>query len=67
MSVARVTEVICSSDVSFDDAISTGIERANRTLENVRGAWVQDMKMDIEDGRIVRYRVGLKITFVLND
>lgn len=67
MSVARVTEVISSSTVSFDDAIKSGVERATQTLNNVTSAWVQDQKCMINDGAIVEYRVNLKITFVLND
>lgn len=67
MSVARVTEIICSSSKSFDDAIENGVERATKTLKNVRGAWVESQKVDIKDGKIKEYRVALKVTFVLND
>jgi dodecin len=67
MSVARVTEITASSSKSFDDAIKKGIDRANKTLKNVRGAWVQDMKVDVADGKISGYRVSMKITFVLTD
>lgn len=66
MSVARVTEIISSSKKSFDDAIVRGIERAGETLKNVKGAWVQDMKVECDNGKIVEYRVSLKVTFVLN-
>ena len=67
-SVARVTEVIASSHKSFDDAIENGIERANKTLKNVQGAWVQSQKVECgEDGKIKEYRVILKVTFVLAD
>lgn len=67
MSVARVTEVIASSKKSFDDAIETGVERAAKTLKNVTGAWVQDQKVTVSDGKIDKYRVVLKVTFVLED
>ena len=67
MSVARVTEVIASSKKSFDDAIETGVERAAKTLKNVTGAWVQDQKVTVSDGKIDEYRVLLKVTFVLED
>jgi flavin-binding protein dodecin len=67
MSVARVTEITSSSKVSFQDALEKGIERANKTLKNVRGAWVQEQKVEIADGRIVAYRVNMKVTFVLTD
>lgn len=65
MAVARVTEIIAGSKKSFDDAIEQGVARANKTLKNVTGAWVQDQKVVIEKGRIVEFRVALKITFVL--
>ena len=38
MAVARVTEVVASSDKSFEDAITQGIERAARTLRGMTGA-----------------------------
>lgn len=67
MSVARVTEIIASSKKSFEDAIENGVTRAAKTLKNVEGAWVQDQKCMIKDGKITEYRVVLKITFVLED
>ena len=67
MSVARVTEIIASSPKSFDDALDQGVARACKTLSNVEGAWVQDQKVVIKDGKIVEYRVNLKVTFVLED
>ncbi len=67
MSVARVTEVIASSKVSFEDAVKVGVERANKTLKNVSGAWVQDQKVKVEGGKISEYRVNLKITFILEE
>ena len=67
MSVARVTEIIASSKKSFDDAIENGIERANKTLSNVSGAWVKDQSLILENGKITEYRVVLKLTFVLKD
>ena len=66
MSIARVTEVISSSTKSFEDAIQQGVERASKTLKNVQGAWVQDQKCTVNNGKISEYRVTLKITFVLN-
>jgi dodecin len=67
MSVARITEITASSKKSFDDAISTGVSRASKTLREVRGAWVQDQKVVVNKGKIVEYRVTMKITFVLDE
>lgn len=67
MAVARVTEITASSTKSFEDAIRIGIERANKTLENVKGAWIQEQKLKIENGKILEYRVNMKITFILTE
>jgi dodecin len=65
MSVAKTTEIISSSKVSFDDALKQGIARANKTLKNVSGAWIQDQKVTISGDSITEYRVTMKLTFVL--
>ena len=67
MSVAKVTEIISSSSKSFDDAVKAGIERANKTLKNVKGAWIADQKVKVEKGEITEYRVTMRVTFVLKD
>lgn len=67
MSVARVTEITSSSTKSFEDAVTVGIERANKTLQNVKGAWIKDQKVIIENGKITEYRITMKVTFVLKD
>lgn len=67
MSVAKISEISASSAESFDDAIRTGIERASKTLKNITGAWVNEMKVDVTDGTVSSYRVNMKVTFVLED
>lgn len=67
MTVARVTEIICASSKSFKDAIEVGIERANKTLKNIEGAWVKDQSIILDKGKIKEYRVILKVTFVLEE
>jgi len=67
MSVAKVTEIQASSPKSFDDAIRTGIARAEKTLRNLSGAWIKSQKVVIEKGKVTEYRVLLKVTFLLQD
>jgi len=67
MSVARVTEISCRSEQSFEDAMHQGIDRANKTLRNVKGAWIKEQQVEVEDGQIVAYRVNLLVTFVLDE
>lgn len=67
MSVARVTEITAASAKSFDDAIKVGIDRAIKTLQNVRGAWIQDQEIVVKGDKITEYRVHMKVTFVLTE
>ena len=67
MTVARITEISSISTVSFQDAIVTGVERANKTLKNLKGAWIKDQEVTIDNGKITGYKVILKVSFVLND
>ncbi|MEX0875817.1 MAG: dodecin family protein [Phycisphaerales bacterium] len=66
-SIAKVTEITAQSTKGFEDAIESGIGRACKTLNNVTGAWVNEMTLDVQDGKISAYRVNMKVTFVLDD
>ena len=67
MAVARVTEISSTSPKSFDDAVQQGVARAAKTLRNVRGAWVKEQRVDVQDGKITEFQVNLMVTFVLDD
>lgn len=65
MTVARITEISSISSKSFEDAVMKGVERANKTLKNVKGAWVKDQEVKVDNGKVSGYKVILKVTFVL--
>jgi dodecin len=67
MAVAKVSEITASSPKSFEDALHVGIARADKTLKNVRGAWVAEQKVKVDNGRISEYRVTMRVSFVLED
>ncbi len=67
MAVAKVTEIISSSPKSFEDAVAKGIARADKTLKNVKGAWIAGQKVEVQKGKITEYRVTMRVTFVLSD
>jgi flavin-binding protein dodecin len=67
MAVAKVTEITSSSPKSFEDAVRVGIARADKTLDNIKSAWIQEQKLKIERGKITEYRVNMKVTFILKD
>ena len=68
MSVAKVSEIIASSPKSFDDALKVGVVRANKTLKNLKSAWVENQQVKLDDqGQILEYRVQLKVTFIIDE
>ena len=68
MAVAKVEEISATSTKSFDDAVKVGIARATKTLRGVKGAWVKEQQVRLDDaGKIVEYQVNLKVTFILED
>jgi flavin-binding protein dodecin len=67
MAVAKITEIQAASSKSFEDAIQVGIARAEKTLRNLTGAWVKSEKVVIDKGKIIEYRVLMKVTFILQD
>lgn len=66
MTVAKIIEISCESPKSFEDAIQTGIVRASKTIHNIKGAWVKDQQVVIENNKVSLFRVDLKVTFVLD-
>jgi flavin-binding protein dodecin len=66
MSLAKIVEISSESTASFEDAINEGIQTASKTVQNIKGAWVKEQQVVVEDGKVVNYRVDLKITFVLD-
>jgi flavin-binding protein dodecin len=67
MSVAKNIEITSSSSTSFDEAIKEGIARASKTIENIRGAWIKEQKVEVSEGKVSEFRVTMIISFVLSD
>ena len=67
MSIARVTEITAASTTGLEDAIRSSIARADKTLEKIEGAWVQQITVKCHDGDIKEWRVNMKVTFLLKD
>ena len=65
MSVAKVIEISAASQTSFEDAVQQGIKKANETIDQVKGAWIKEQKIVVDNNRITEYRVDMLVTFVL--
>ena len=66
MTIAKIIEVSSDSSISFQDAVESGIKRAERTVHNVKGAWIAEQKLTIDSGKITNYRVIMRISFVID-
>jgi dodecin len=65
MSVAKVTELSCTSTESFEDAIRQGIERAQKTLRGVRSAWVKEQRVIVTGEGVIEFQANILVTFIL--
>ncbi len=67
MSVAKIIEISSASSKSFEDAIAHGVAKAADSLTDVTGAWISEQKVVVKNGKVVEYRVQMKVTFVLKE
>jgi len=67
MSVAKVSEISATSTVGFEDAITQGIARANKTLRKVKSAWIKEQQVRVSNEAITEYQVNMMVTFVIDD
>lgn len=65
MSVLKVIEVLSSSESSWEDATRKAVEKASKSLKNIRSVYVQDQSAQVKDGKVTEFRVNLKLTFEL--
>lgn len=65
MSVAKIIEISAESPNSFEDAVREGIKRASKTVKKIKSAWVEDQSVKVEGGKVVSFRVHMKVTFLL--
>lgn len=66
MSVAKIIEVNASSKTSMEDAVKAGIKKTSESVKNIKGAWVNEIKVVTDDsGNVTEWRVNLRITFVV--
>ena len=64
--VARVTQAIAESPVSFEDALQVGFKRATETLRGITGLRILEQRVSVKDNKIATYRVRFEVIFILN-
>ena len=63
MSVYKVIEIVGTSETSWEEAAKTAVERAAKTLEDLRIAEVTAQDLRIENGKVVEYRTKVSLSF----
>jgi len=66
MSVVKVVELMSDSDKSWEEATSKAIEKAGKTVKNIKTAWVKDQSVVVKDGKVKAFRVTLKVSFEID-
>lgn len=66
-SIAKVIEVIAESDKSWDDAAENAVAEASKSVRNIKSLYVQEMSANVKDGKISKFRLNAKVTFVLDE
>lgn len=65
MSVLKVIEVLSSSSTSWEDATQKAVTKASKSVKNIRSVYVKDQSATVKEGKVVEFRVNLKMTFEL--
>lgn len=63
MSLAKVVQVVASSDKSFDDAVKQGLANVTKTVRGVHGVKVHEWSGKVENNQIVSYKVVMDVAF----
>ena len=67
MSVAKIIEISSESETSFEQAVCEGVKRASKTVQNIKAAWIKNQSVCVEDNQVKKFRVDMKITFLLKE
>lgn len=63
MKVMKVIELMSNSAESWEDATRKGVQKASKSVKNIRSVWVKDQSAIIDNGTIKEFRVTLKLSF----
>ena len=65
--VYKKVEVVGSSTVSIDDAIKTAVEKASESIKHLRWFEVDEVRGEIEDGKVAHFQVTLRLGFTIEE
>jgi hypothetical protein len=65
MSVVKVIELLAESSKSWEDAAQDAVTEASKTIENIQSVYVENFQAIVEGAKIVKYRVNVKVCFLV--
>ncbi|MDO6603595.1 hypothetical protein SAMN03080594_1059 [Arenibacter palladensis] len=66
MAILKVIEVLANSNKGWEDAAKNAVEQASKTVKNIRSVYIKEQSATVKDGKLIDYRVNVKITFEVN-
>lgn len=66
MAIVKVIEVLAESDKSWEDATQNAVNEASKSLHGIKSVWVRNLKAEVVNGKITRWRLNCKISFELD-
>ncbi|ODR98679.1 hypothetical protein AUC68_09825 [Methyloceanibacter methanicus] len=66
MTMLKVIEVLAESNKSWEDAAQSAVKTAQESVRNVRSIYIKNLEASVENGKISKYRINGKISFVLD-
>jgi flavin-binding protein dodecin len=67
MSMLKVVEILAESDKSWEDAAQFAVDKAGKSVRNVKSIYIKNLEAQVVDGKISKYRINGKISFVLEE
>jgi hypothetical protein len=63
--IVKVIEILAQSEKSWEDAAKKAVKKASKSVDNIKSINIQNMNAKVEKGKIVKYRINAKISFVI--
>ncbi|MBS0570486.1 MAG: dodecin domain-containing protein [Proteobacteria bacterium] len=65
--ITKVIELSASSTKGIEDAVTGGLKKASKTVKNIKGAWINDLKVVTnDDGSVLEWRVNMRVNFLVD-
>jgi len=65
--IVKVIEILAQSNKSWEDAAAKAVSKASKSVKNIKSINISNMNAKVENGKIVKYRINAKISFVINE